>query len=36
MELGQLRTKKTRQPFLDFAGSVESALDLSRKKGSEA
>ncbi len=32
-QLEQLRTKKSRQPFLDLAGSIEGAQDLSRKKG---
>lgn len=32
-QLEQMRTKKARQPFLDLAGSVESAPDLSRRKG---
>ena len=32
-QLEQLRTKKARQPFLDLAGSVEGAPDLSRRKG---
>jgi len=32
-QLEQLRTKKARQPFLDLAGSVEGAQDLSRRKG---
>jgi hypothetical protein len=32
-QLEQLRTKKVRQPFLDLAGSVEGAPDLSRRKG---
>jgi hypothetical protein len=35
-QLEQLRTRKTRQPFLDLAGSVDSSPDLSRKKGFEA
>jgi hypothetical protein len=29
------RTRKARQPFLDLAGSVEGAPDLSRKRGFE-
>jgi len=32
-QLEQLRTKKAPQPFLDLAGSVEGAQDLSRRKG---
>ena len=32
-QLEQLRVKKVRQPFLDLAGSVEGAPDLSRRKG---
>lgn len=32
-QLEQLRMKKARQPFLDLAGSVEGAPDLSRRKG---
>jgi hypothetical protein len=32
-QLEQLRTKKVRQPFLDLAGSVEGAPDLSYRKG---
>jgi len=27
------RTRKARQPFLDLAGSVEAAPNLSRKRG---
>lgn len=32
-QLEQLRTKKSRQPFFDLAGSIEGAQDLSRKRG---
>ena len=32
-QLEQARTRKARQPFLDLAGSVEKAPDLSLKKG---
>lgn len=32
-QLEQLRIKKARQPFLDLAGSVEGAPELSRRKG---
>lgn len=35
-QLEQMRTKKARQPFLDLAGSVDGATELSRKKGFEA
>jgi hypothetical protein len=35
-QLEQLRTKKTRQPFLDLAGSVEGSDQLSLKRGFEA
>jgi len=35
-QLEQARTKKARQPFLDLAGSVEMAPDLSGKKGFKA
>ena len=27
------RTRKARQPFLDLAGSIDAAPDLSRKRG---
>ncbi len=32
-QLERRRTEKQRQPFLDLAGSVEGAPDLSRKRG---
>jgi hypothetical protein len=32
-QLENLRTKKARQPFLDLAGSVEGAPDLSSRNG---
>jgi hypothetical protein len=34
--LEQARTQHARQPFLDLAGSVEMAAELSGKKGFEA
>jgi hypothetical protein len=34
-QLELLRTRKNRQPFLDLAGSVDRAPNLSRKKGFE-
>lgn len=34
-QLELLRTKNSRQPFLDLAGSIEGTPDLSRKKGFE-
>ena len=35
-QLELLRTRKVRQAFLDLAGSVERAPNLSRKRGFEA
>jgi hypothetical protein len=35
-QLEQARTQHARQPFLDLAGSVEMAAELSGKKGFEA
>jgi hypothetical protein len=35
-QLELLRTRKLRQAFLDLAGSVERAPNLSRKRGFEA
>ncbi len=32
-QLERLRNAKARQPFLDLAGNVEGAPDLSAKKG---
>ena len=32
-QLEALRARKTRQPFLDLAGTVEGSPGLSRKKG---
>lgn len=34
-QLELMRTRKTRQPFLDLAGSVDGSPDLSLKKGFE-
>ncbi len=34
-ELERARTQKKRQPFLDLAGAIEGAPDLSRKRGFE-
>lgn len=35
-QIERLRTQKARQPFLDLAGSIEGAPNLSQKRGFEA